>query len=96
MFTICKGNQNIVQETLADKAAKVRKLLRQADAIIIGAGAGLSTAAGIEYAGPRFAENFKDFIVRYGMTDMYSAGFYPFRTEEEKWAYWSPGHATYG
>ena len=89
MFTICKGSQNIVQDTLTDKAAKVRNLLLEADAIIIGAGAGLSTAAGIEYAGPRFTENFKDFIERYGMTDMYSAGFYPFRTEEEKWAYWS-------
>lgn len=89
MFTIYKGNQNIVQETLTDKAVKVRALLREADAVIIGAGAGLSTAAGIEYSGPRFTENFQDFIERYGMTDMYTAGFYPFRTEEEKWAYWS-------
>ena len=84
-----KNNQTIVQENLEERYARVRALLRDADAIIIGAGAGLSTAAGIEYSGPRFTENFKDFIERYGMTDMYSAGFYPFRTEEEKWAYWS-------
>ena len=89
MFTIFKGNQNIVQETLTDKTARVRTLLQDADAVVIGAGAGLSAAAGIEYSGRRFTENFRDFIDRYGMTDMYTAGFYPFRTEEEKWAYWS-------
>ena len=89
MFTIYAGTNQITRETLTDKAAKVRQLLLEADAVIIGAGAGLSTAAGIEYTGPRFTENFKDFIDRYGMTDMYTAGFYPFRTEEEKWAYWS-------
>ena len=69
-----KDNQTIVQENLEDRYAKVRALLRDADAIIIGAGAGLSTAAGIEYSGPRFTENFQDFIERYGMTDMYSSG----------------------
>ena len=89
MFTIYAGTKQITRETLTDKAAKVRQLLLEADTVIIGAGAGLSTAAGIEYAGPRFTENFKDFIDRYGMTDMYTAGFYPFHTEEEKWAYWS-------
>ena len=89
MFTIYAGTKKITQETITDKAAKVRQLLQDADAVIIGAGAGLSTAAGIEYSGARFTENFKDFIERYGLTDMYTAGFYPFQTEEEKWAYWS-------
>lgn len=89
MFTIYAGKKQITQETLVDKAARVRQLIQEADAVVIGAGAGLSTAAGIEYSGPRFTENFKDFIDRYGMTDMYTAGFYPFQTEEEKWAYWS-------
>ena len=89
MFTIYAGTKRITQETITDKAAKVRQLLQDADAVIIGAGAGLSTAAGIEYSGARFTENFKDFIERYGLTDMYTAGFYPFQTEEEKWAYWS-------
>lgn len=65
------------------------KLIEEADAIVIGAGAGLSTAAGLTYSGRRFEENFEEFINRYGMTDMYSAGFYPFETQEEKWAYWS-------
>lgn len=55
----------------------------------MGAGAGLSTAAGLTYSGPRFRENFADFIGRYGFTDMYSAGFFPFPSEEERWAYWS-------
>ena len=61
--------------------------------MLIGAGAGLSTAAGINYGGQRFKDNFEPFIKRYGMTDMYSAGFYPFTTEEDRWAYWAH-HAT--
>ncbi len=57
--------------------------------MVVGAGAGLSTAAGFTYAGERFQRHFADFIEKYGFTDMYSAGFYPFPTEEEHWAYWS-------
>ena len=68
---------------------KLRKALREADAVVVGAGAGLSTAAGFTYSGERFQQHFADFINKYGFTDMYSAGFYPFPTEEEKWAYWS-------
>ena len=68
---------------------KLRKTLREADAIIVGAGAGLSTSAGFTYSGERFQQHFSDFIGKYGFTDMYSAGFYPFPTKEEKWAYWS-------
>ena len=84
-----KVNQTVSQEPLEERYARVRALMWDADAVLIGAGAGLSTAAGIEYSGPRFTENFQDFIARYGMTDMYSSSFYPFETEEEKWAYWS-------
>jgi len=68
---------------------KLHKALLEADAVVVGAGAGLSTAAGFTYAGERFQQHFADFIRKYGFTDMYSAGFYPFPTEEEKWAYWS-------
>lgn len=68
---------------------KLRKALQSADAIVIGAGAGLSTSAGFTYSGERFQRHFADFINKYGFTDMYSAGFYPFPTVEEKWAYWS-------
>lgn len=64
-------------------------LLKNADAIVAGAGSGLSAAAGLTYSGERFKANFGEFIERYGMRDMYSAGFYPFPTQEEKWAYWS-------
>lgn len=71
------------------KAEKLKKELEAADAVIIGAGAGLSTSAGFTYSGKRFEENFGDFIEKYGFTDMYSAGFYPFETLEEHWAYWS-------
>ena len=68
---------------------KLHKALLEADAIIVGAGAGLSTSAGFTYSGERFQQHFADFIGKYGFTDMYSAGFYPFPSEEEHWAYWS-------
>ncbi|WP_366520327.1 Sir2 family NAD-dependent protein deacetylase [Fibrobacter sp.] len=68
---------------------KLHKALCEADAIVVGAGAGLSTSAGFTYSGERFQQHFADFIEKYGFTDMYSAGFYPFPTEEEHWAYWS-------
>lgn len=73
----------------ADQIKQLERELKRADAVIIGAGAGLSASAGLTYSGERFRRNFSDFILRYGMQDMYSAGFYPFQTQEEKWAYWS-------
>ena len=63
--------------------------LDAADAVIIGAGAGLSTSAGFTYDGERFHKYFADFEVKYGFHDMYSGGFYPYSTPEEHWAYWS-------
>ena len=68
---------------------KAEKAIAEAEYIVIGAGAGLSTAAGIHYSGPDFQEAFKDMIERYGFTDLYTSSFYPFQSEEEKWAYWS-------
>jgi NAD-dependent SIR2 family protein deacetylase len=69
--------------------SKIKKLLSEADYILIGAGAGLSTAAGNTYSGERFEKNFKPFIEKYHFKDLYTSGFYNFKTEEEKWAYWS-------
>ena len=69
--------------------ARVRELLEQADAVLVGAGAGLSTAAGFVYDGERFHRHFADFEAKCGFHDMYSGGFYPFDTPEEYWAYWS-------
>lgn len=75
------------------KTAETCRLLKEkidaADAIVIGAGAGLSTSAGFAYTGERFHKYFQDFIDAYGFQDMYSGGFYPFETLEEHWAYWS-------
>ena len=68
---------------------QLKKALHEADAVIIGAGAGLSTSAGFTYAGERFRTYFSDFASQYGFTDMYSGGFYPYSTMEEYWAYWS-------
>lgn len=73
----------------SDNIHRAHSLLANADRVLIGAGAGLSTAAGLAYSGERFQRYFAPFIERYGITDMYSAGFYPFPTQEDKWAYWS-------
>ena len=73
----------------SQKIDRLRTALRDADAIVIGAGSGLSTSAGFTYSGPRFEANFSDFWKKYGFMDMYSGGFYPFPTQEEFWAYWS-------
>lgn len=76
------------QEPYEEQIRSAARYLQEADYVLIGAGAGLSTAAGLTYSGKRFQDNFKEFIEKYGMQDMYSAGFYPFGTEEERWAYW--------
>ena len=72
-----------------DDVARLRAALDRADAVVIGAGAGLSTSAGFIYTGERFQKHFADFIREYGFEDMYSGGFYPFSAPEEYWAYWS-------
>ncbi len=72
-----------------DKIDIIKEKLEQADAVVIGAGAGLSTAAGFIYSGERFDKYFSDFREKYGFLDMYSGGFYDFDTLEEYWAYWS-------
>ena len=68
---------------------RLKSALDGADAVVIGAGAGLSTSAGFEYSGKRFKDNFGDFEEKYGFHDMYSGGFYPYSSLEEYWAYWS-------
>lgn len=68
---------------------QLRQWFAEADCVLIGAGAGLSTAAGMTYGGERFRRNFADFEQKYAFHDMYSGGFYPFPTEEEYWAFWS-------
>lgn len=73
----------------SEQIDRLKKALDRADAVIIGAGAGLSTSAGFTYGGERFKANFADFIDKYGFSDMYSGGFYPFPSPEEHWAYWS-------
>lgn len=75
--------------TCAEKIERLKQVLEEADAVVIGAGAGLSASAGLTYAGERFEAHFMDFIEKYGITDMYSGGFYPFQTQEEYWAWWS-------
>ena len=67
----------------------LRQVLNHADAVVIGAGSGLSTSAGFTYDGERFEQYFADFAAKYGIRDMYSGGFYPYSSLEEHWAYWS-------
>lgn len=68
---------------------RLKAALEGAEAVVIGAGSGLSTAAGFVYTGERFDRYFSDFAAKYGFQDMYSGGFYPYSTLEEYWAYWS-------
>ena len=72
-----------------DNIKRLKQEMDAADAVVIGAGSGLSTSAGLTYTGERFEKYFGDFIAKYGFHDMYSGGFYPFETLEEHWAYWS-------
>ena len=76
-------------DNYSDKLSRLKDEIATADAIIIGAGAGLSASAGFDYSGERFEKYFADFHEKYGITDMYSGGFYPFETLNEYWAWWS-------
>ena len=76
-------------ENCSEQTKRLKEELEQADAIVIGAGAGLSTSAGLTYSGERFEKYFADFKEKYGIQDMYSGGFYPYNTLEEYWAWWS-------
>ncbi len=76
-------------DSYSESVKRLKAVMDEADAIVIGAGAGLSTAAGFIYSGERFEKYFGDFIKKYHISDMYSGGFYPFETPEEYWAYWS-------
>jgi hypothetical protein len=72
-----------------EQIERLKKEIESADAIVIGAGAGLSTAAGLTYSGERFDRYFGDFAARFGIQDIYSGGFYPFPDEETRWAWWA-------
>lgn len=73
----------------SDQIERLKLAIEECDAVVIGAGAGLSTSAGLTYSGERFEKNFGDFKEKYGIRDMYSGGFYPFESLEEYWAWWS-------
>lgn len=75
--------------TYEEQIEQLRKALSECDAVVIGAGSGLSTSAGFTYSGERFERYFYDFIEKYHIPDMYSGGFWPFRSMEEYWAWWS-------
>ena len=85
------GRTKITKSTgnYSDEIKRLKKAIEEADAVVIGAGAGLSTSAGFVYNGERFKKHFSDFGKKYGFKDMYSGGFYPYETPEEMWAYWS-------
>ena len=74
---------------ISNKIEEIKLLIKNADCILIGAGAGLSTSAGINYAGEEFKKEFSPFINKYHFSDLYTSSFYEFETEEEKWAYFA-------
>ena len=79
---------NGLKMNFGQKISVLQEQLTNADAVVIGAGSGLSTAAGYTYSGERFEKYFADFERKYGFRDMYSGGFYPYQTMEEFWGYW--------
>ncbi|MBC8542349.1 SIR2 family NAD-dependent protein deacylase [Bianquea renquensis] len=84
--------RNLITTSTEDYSEQINRLkneIENADAIVIGAGAGMSTSAGFTYDGERFEKHFADFRQKYGITDMYSGGFYPYNSLEEYWAWWS-------
>lgn len=83
-MSITKSTENCWQQI-----DKLKNEIKTADAVLIGAGAGLSTSAGLTYSGERFMKYFSDFHQKYGINDIYSGGFYPYDTLEEYWAWWS-------
>lgn len=91
-YSCARRNTALVKGTEASAeqgALTLAAAISESDAILVGAGAGLSTAAGLTYSGKRFNENFADFRDGYGITDMYSGGFYPFLDARTYWAWWS-------
>ena len=80
---------NVSTKNCSNPISRLKNELKTADAVVIGAGAGLSTSAGFVYTGERFQQYFSDFAEKYNFRDMYTGGFYPFATPEEHWAYWS-------
>ena len=76
-------------EEYISRILKAKQTIKDADGILIGAGAGLSMAAGLLYGGRIFEENYREFIQKYHFEDLYSASFYDFNTQEEKWAFWA-------
>lgn len=87
MFSKIQTSKSTVD--FSDEIKKLKNEIDTADAVVIGAGAGLSASAGFDYSGERFEKYFSDFHKKYGITDMYSGGFYPYKTLEEYWAWWS-------
>ena len=79
----------MVSKSDSSEIERLKEEFKAADAVVIGAGAGLSTSAGFVYTGERFRQYFSDFEEKYDFHDMYTGGFYPYRTPEEYWAYWS-------
>ena len=73
----------------SENIRELEEKIESADMIVIGIGSGMSSASGFDYSGERFERCFSDFHERYGITDMYSGGFYPFPSAEEYWAWWS-------
>lgn len=89
MFQHQSSAEELLKMNFVQKIKVLKEKLRNADAVAIGAGSGLSTAAGYVYTGERLTKYFGDFVQKYGFRDMYSGGFYPYATPEEFWGFWS-------
>lgn len=81
--------KKMMKKSIPNSLSNIKELIKDADAVLVGIGAGMSAAGGADYSGERFEKYFGDFKAKYGIADMYSGGFYPFKTKEEYWAWWS-------
>jgi hypothetical protein len=88
-FCMCKTKGFTGGFYMREAIEQLKQIISEAETVVIGAGSGLSTSAGFTYSGERFEKYFSDFAVKYGFQDMYSGGFAPFASLEERWAYWS-------
>ncbi|EHO16709.1 hypothetical protein HMPREF9623_01408 [Stomatobaculum longum] len=83
------GRMSFETGTKEERIARLKQEIEMSDAIVIGAGAGLSASAGLTYSGERFERYFFDFAKKYGIHDIYTGGFYPFPDAETRWAWWA-------
>ncbi len=68
---------------------EIKQWISEAEAIVVGAGSGLSTACGYSHYNtvPFFTDNMQPFIEKYGFKSLFQGLTYLYSSPEEEWAY---------